>query len=979
MGFIDAETDLGLIPWDPDAANHNTTGLNAFFNSWGAGTSGNRDTLLFPGSTYFINNTIVTPQRWGGKIIGNGIADRRNYLSHFYSGNFGGAATQLVWYGGPTGVPIMRVRGAGLSIEGITLVGRMPYAGSDYSDFTFLGSGVSSGLRATCGLAIWSDFEGGNMPGKLHIPQISILNCDIGMQFGHKVSGTHGDNSLIGYYESHDNRIAVAFHDRQSNGHNFEYIEFTDFEIADTSTTGNYVFYCDVDSSNQMAGGALTCQNLKVLSKSTVLRLTRPSSNGSFFTINNIKFDNFASGWRLLDMDEAGHCYITMRGWAGESTRYGSNPVNILTGNSSFAPIQEIDINIVGANQSGLNSIRYYKGPSNYEFVASGLAKLAPNFISSNTGGLNSYCTGVSNSLQQLDIQLSAIDTDILELQNATGTIEIQLSAIDSTTVIISGNLNTTGSNLLSLITSLSGYTTGSVNTLTLNLDLTGSNLQGQINTTNSNLVATGQTLLALINTISGATGVSGAAYLSSLIVDLSGQLVSTGSNLFNLITILSGNLITTGSNLQIQINSSNNSINVLSGNLITTGSDLNLLINTLSGLSVNSINTLSGNLISTGSNLQNQITALSGIDNILSGRLNGLSGYTTNSINILSGQINNLSGLFVLDSGRITTLSGYIDNQISSVNSTISILSGSINSLENYINSPSGLVYTGLQALCPSITSINYICNGLLTTGGSINGPASGIVFSGIQDLCGLSTIGAICSGLQNHVNDISTINSSLNSINTEIDTILDYLSDLAVSGIQPSSGVVYSGLMSLCPAACSGIDNICAGLRILCFTPTEILNWFDVAIQPLRILINDYETPYEYTDEVLIDLLTTAANYVIQEVNLNIDYTVDITTNTITPDPINDPIFTNFVVLKAACLTNTWRFNNKAIAEGIKAKLGISEFSQFAGKDVILGLVKEGPCKTYNDLVAQQNFGNSDSIRTILSPFISNNFSRG
>lgn len=128
---------------------------------------------------------------------------------------------------------------------------------------------------------------------------------------------------------------------------------------------------------------------------------------------------------------------------------------------------------------------------------------------------------------------------------------------------VLSGNLETTGSNLYNSLKNLSGQ-----------LDTTGSNLR-------------------------------------NLITSLSGQFNITGSNLNNLINGLSGQLNISGTNLQTQINT-------LTTNLASTGQqDYNI--------SINNATNISGNLFITGSNLQNQINSLgygtivyiSGVQNI--------------------------------------------------------------------------------------------------------------------------------------------------------------------------------------------------------------------------------------------------------------------------------------------------------------------------------------------------------------------------
>lgn len=152
--------------------------------------------------------------------------------------------------------------------------------------------------------------------------------------------------------------------------------------------------------------------------------------------------------------------------------------------------------------------------------------------------------------------------------------------------------------------------------------------------------------------------------------------------------------------------------------------------------------------------------------------------------------------------------------------------------------------------------------------------------------------------------------------------------------------------------------------------------MSWTDNALMPLRILINDFTIPYNYDDNSLKQLLFVAGVYVAKELNLPTTYSFTYSTYIVTPDPSNDEIFTSMTILKAACLTNTWNFNSKAIMDGISAKCGPAQMTVKSDGRLLLGLLTEGPCKAYEDLKTQFNFGNPDIIKGILSPFISNTF---
>ena len=150
--------------------------------------------------------------------------------------------------------------------------------------------------------------------------------------------------------------------------------------------------------------------------------------------------------------------------------------------------------------------------------------------------------------------------------------------------------------------------------------------------------------------------------------------------------------------------------------------------------------------------------------------------------------------------------------------------------------------------------------------------------------------------------------------------------------------------------------------------------MSWQSISIQLLRTLINDLSDDSTYNDDILEMTLRTAASYV--NLELGFSYTVNLTCGDITPDPVSDNVFINFVVLKAACIINGWHFQEKSLVQGIRARCGPAELQVNTGSSILLALLTEGPCRLYEQLREQYLFGNVDSIKAILSPFVSNNF---
>lgn len=146
------------------------------------------------------------------------------------------------------------------------------------------------------------------------------------------------------------------------------------------------------------------------------------------------------------------------------------------------------------------------------------------------------------------------------------------------------------------------------------------------------------------------------------------------------------------------------------------------------------------------------------------------------------------------------------------------------------------------------------------------------------------------------------------------------------------------------------------------------------------VRSWINDWSDTPVYSDDRIQQLITVSAQYVINEVNLNNEYTIDIVNNTISPDPTTlekkDTDFIGFVALKSSCMLDQSSLRTKAAMEGIRAALGpanISVNGALRGYDLILS---KGPCALYEQLKMDYEIGNANGIRAILSPFVGNNF---
>lgn len=157
--------------------------------------------------------------------------------------------------------------------------------------------------------------------------------------------------------------------------------------------------------------------------------------------------------------------------------------------------------------------------------------------------------------------------------------------------------------------------------------------------------------------------------------------------------------------------------------------------------------------------------------------------------------------------------------------------------------------------------------------------------------------------------------------------------------------------------------------------------MSWKKEITVILRTYLNDFGPTYIYSDSRLQQIIVVAAQYVKSDVNLDNNYSINIVSPNIAPDPTlldpKDDIFINLSALKAACIVDQSAFRSKAVVEGIRAALGPASLSvsnnNLSGYRVLL---EKGPCALYESLADNWNIGNASMVRAVFSPFIGNNF---
>lgn len=152
----------------------------------------------------------------------------------------------------------------------------------------------------------------------------------------------------------------------------------------------------------------------------------------------------------------------------------------------------------------------------------------------------------------------------------------------------------------------------------------------------------------------------------------------------------------------------------------------------------------------------------------------------------------------------------------------------------------------------------------------------------------------------------------------------------------------------------------------------------WQDEMIITTRVLINDLNSPYEFSDDRIEQILVVAGKYVQFDVELNKVYTIDVVGRTITPDPVSDQdnIFTSITCLKAACIIDQGTLRTKAALEGIRTALGPASLSFGGSLAGWQAIIDHGACSLYDELTSHWDVKNATAWSAVLSPFVSNNY---
>ncbi len=262
-GMLDAVRDLGLVPDDP-------TVDNGAILTEAIRTGKVNGTVYFPGGAYYAKSTANDCSKTGIAFLGQGLATwdehKGNYIhqSTKLPQRLGNASVRWV-YEGPTDQPAWKITGNGTRIVGINV-----WRGWNRTTLEKAGT-------------VGVEFNhAGAQNGQWVVDHLAVCGFDVGFLFA---GGDQVDVSNFGLLVFISNKTDIKSVNKQSTCMNFSHIK--------SYGPGERVFEIS-------AGGSWLVGQIDLTSKRTVFDFSRTASNSASYTVNFLKADNAAAGWRLV-------------------------------------------------------------------------------------------------------------------------------------------------------------------------------------------------------------------------------------------------------------------------------------------------------------------------------------------------------------------------------------------------------------------------------------------------------------------------------------------------------------------------------------------------------------------------------------------------------------------------------------------------------------------------------------------------------
>lgn len=152
--------------------------------------------------------------------------------------------------------------------------------------------------------------------------------------------------------------------------------------------------------------------------------------------------------------------------------------------------------------------------------------------------------------------------------------------------------------------------------------------------------------------------------------------------------------------------------------------------------------------------------------------------------------------------------------------------------------------------------------------------------------------------------------------------------------------------------------------------------ISWETDCVELLRNLVNDVDEPQRYSDDRLTRVLVVAAFQLLRVASFPQNFTVDISQQSVSPDPTdrdaqtNNDNFVDLMCLKAACIIDTG-------AACLAAQTAVSTKDLTTQVDLrgvaasTLALLEKGWCSAYEESLTRYLDGDGSISAAVMGPF--------
>lgn len=150
----------------------------------------------------------------------------------------------------------------------------------------------------------------------------------------------------------------------------------------------------------------------------------------------------------------------------------------------------------------------------------------------------------------------------------------------------------------------------------------------------------------------------------------------------------------------------------------------------------------------------------------------------------------------------------------------------------------------------------------------------------------------------------------------------------------------------------------------------------WQDEMVDMLRVMLNDLDEPYTYTDQRLQKIICVSGSFVLTDAKglFTQNFSCNSYTLTITPDPTlpetRDDNFINLTLLKAGCFVDGGNAR-RASKKGFSIREFGSSIDTRGVVSAALAILEKGWCKNYEESLFDYILGNANACSVILGPF--------